>query len=157
METDEEIRKGLHRLNDGLRNLDHALDSCKFLIGTAEQRRSPEEVTAHLRQAFQDIDSTAKQQAVIRLLYQAMEFNRQCESLVAEIGGTWDIADERAARLNQIELARRWKSWGHSLGRWSLSVVIAILIYSTAVWAQQQWSFIKVPVHDWIIEANKAG
>lgn len=43
-----------------------------------------------------------------------------------------------------------WTLYWHKLTRWTIGAIVTVLLYSSAVALSESWSFIKVPIKDWI-------
>jgi len=45
-----------------------------------------------------------------------------------------------------------WVLWGHKAVRWIAGAIVAVMLYSLAVYLSEVSNFIKVPVKDWFIK-----
>lgn len=43
-----------------------------------------------------------------------------------------------------------WILWGQKLIRWTLGVIVVVVLYSAIVWVSEKYEFIKIPIRDWI-------
>lgn len=90
---------------------------------------------------------------LILLMKKSIEFTQVTLSDDLEALKREDRITNFRRRSEQIA---EWKKYGHSVARWSISVVIAVALYSIAVNAADEWKgVIHVPVHEWVQQLGK--
>lgn len=57
----------------------------------------------------------------------------------------------------EAERKDMWILWGQKLIRWTLGVIVAVVLYSAVVWVSEKCEFIKIPIKDWMSQNAKSG
>ncbi len=57
---------------------------------------------------------------------------------------------EFAKAQRKAERRDIWILWLQKLVRWTLGTIVAVVLYSAAVWTSEKCDFIKIPIKDWL-------
>ena len=57
---------------------------------------------------------------------------------------------EHGKAQRKAERRDTWILWLQKLVRWTLGTIVAVVLYSAAVWASEKCDFIKIPIKDWL-------
>lgn len=121
----------------------------------------PLESPQQLRDFVSRSSSDKDLELVENLIRQCVDMNARVRNTINNYEDTWRISlekkeDENSLELDHAKATRRserqdmWVSWFQKAIRWSLGVILAVLLYSMVVWMSEKTEFIKVPIKDWL-------
>lgn len=98
------------------------------------------------------IDSLAS--AFSNALTQISDGSKIIKSALDEVPSEIEFELYARERLANWEKKNAYKIWMHRTIRWAAGAVFVVLMYSSFVWVQSKWDFIKIPVRDWVVNSQ---
>lgn len=137
----QNIKNLNHHLGDVNTNLNH-LDIEPISLGKGQGslekqfKKNPEGVGA-----FGPVDN---------FIQEAVRITDTINEYTQDYSKVWNIQQDKVNKTRKAERKDMWVLWFQKLVRWSLGTLVAVILYSGAVWASENYDFIKVPIKDWI-------
>lgn len=102
-----------------------------------------------------------------RLVRQSTNLSKQAQQMIDDYHHTWNETIAKRTQQNALDLKHQkalregermdmWFSWAQKAVRWSLGMVIVVLLYSGSVAASKEWDWIRIPVKDWVTSSTTA-
>lgn len=117
--------------------------------------RNKEAIKSILLMALQNpsaIENLAS--AFSNTLTQISEGSHITKSALDEVPSEIEFELYARERLANWEKKNAYKVWMHRTIRWAAGAVFVVLMYSSFVWLQSKWDFIKIPVRDWAVNSQ---
>jgi len=95
-------------------------------------------------------DNSSFKSEMSDLIISAKELADYVSQFVINENGKRELEGLRIEQEFKLQQAHAYKAWGHKIVRWAVGIVIAVILYSTAVYISERCTFIKIPVRDLI-------